>query len=102
MNSIIICSAKFLVEICVVESRKIRYGLQIFSDINPQEAKRFWFKELNISEDQFLSKIVVTQSGKIGTYRRKLPYGVLTLYCANIKLRKILDQLMQKYALQNF
>jgi hypothetical protein len=92
----------FLVEICGVSPLKIRYGLQLFTDINPIEAKRYWMDNLQMLPEQFFPKIVVTPSGKLGTYRKKSLYGVLTVYCANIKLRKILDQLMEKYAFTKF
>lgn len=92
----------FLVHICGVKPEKVRYGLQIFSDLDPKLAKQFWIENLDIHPDQFFPKIVVTASGKLGTYRKKSPYGVLTVYCANIKLRKNLDGLMEKYAFRNF
>lgn len=88
---------RFLTEILGVRKEKIRFGLQIFSDLNPHIAKKFWLDMLNISEQQMLPSVVVTQSGKIGTYRKKSQYGVLTVYCSNVKLRQLLDDLMQKY-----
>jgi hypothetical protein len=91
----------FLTEILGVKKNKIRFGLQIFTDIDPDIAKHFWMDSLHISEEQLLPSIVVTQSGKVGTYKKKSQYGVLTVYCSNIKLRKLLDDLMSKYAFCN-
>lgn len=92
----------FLTDILGVKKEKIRYGLQVFSDMDPVEAKKFWLETLGISVQQMLPSVVVTPTGKIGTYRKKSRYGVLTVYCANIKLRSIFDQLMEKYAFRNF
>lgn len=92
----------FLIQILGVRKNKIRFGLQIFSDIDPVVAKKFWIDKLCISEEQMLPSVVVTHSGKSGTYKRKVQYGVLTVYCSNVKLRQLLDELMQKYALNNF
>lgn len=70
-----------------------RFGLQIFSDMNPNEALDFWLKKLTISKHQFY-KTTVTQSGSIGTYRSKNRTGVLTIYYNNRNLRNhLLEQL---------
>ncbi len=92
----------FLTEILGVEKNRIRFGLQVFSDMDTLVVKKFWIDSLNISEEQMLPTVVVTQSGKIGTYRKKSRYGVLTVYCSNIKLRKLLDELMEKYTSATF
>jgi hypothetical protein len=89
---------EFLKVIFGVETRKIRYGLQVFSDMNVDDAKIFWMKHLNVKSDQFLAKVVITPSRGEGTYKNKVRYGVLTIYCANIKLRKLLDDFMIKYS----
>jgi len=88
----------FLEKICGVDKQKLRFGLQIFSDINPRVAKEYWIRALNVKAEQFHPKVVVTQSGKIGTYRKKSKYGVITLYCANVKLKKAFDMLMNDFA----
>ncbi len=81
---------KFLIEICGVSEGRIRYGLQIFEDINPENAVAYWLKELNITREQFLPTIVVSPSQGKGTYRKKSEYGVVTVYFNNKKLRDIL------------
>ncbi len=93
---------RFLTEILGVENNRIRFGLQVFSDMDPLVVKKYWMNLLNISENQMLPSVVVTQSGKIGSYRKKSLYGVLTIYCSNTKLRLLLDDLMDKYAFRNF
>ena len=76
----------FLREIYQVDESRLRFGLQIFSDINPRKAKTFWCKELNVHENKF-QKIVVSKPVNKGTYRRKCEYGVLTIYFSNTKIR---------------
>lgn len=94
---LIIRFVDFLINICGVQSTKIRYGLQVFSDVDKDEAKLFWKQKLNITDAQFFPKVVVSESKKKGTYREKNKYGVLTVYVSNVKLRRELDGLMEKY-----
>lgn len=79
----------FLDKIYSVPRDKLKFGLQLFSDCDKDDALNHWCKSLSIKPDQFY-KIHVTISGKIGTYRRKNKYGVGTLYYHNTKLQRIL------------
>ncbi len=85
---------EFLINILGVDNNKIKFSLQIFSDINPVKAKKYWIKTLKVKSSQFSKKITITESGKIGTYRRKSKYGVLTVYFHNKKLRNILIKML--------
>jgi hypothetical protein len=76
----------FLVYMYRVDVSRLRFGLQIFTDIKPEEATRFWCRKLNVSEKKF-QKPVVTKSVRKGTYRHKSEYGVLTIYFSNTKIR---------------
>lgn len=87
----------FLTVICGVKKEKLRFGLQIFSDMEPRRVKRWWLKHLGVRSDRFLPKTVVTPSRGAGTYREKTKYGVLTVYCFNVKLRKALDFLLERH-----
>lgn len=84
---------QFLNELFSVPKNKMKFGLQIFSDTDPQTALNFWTKKLDVKPSQFY-KITVTISGALGTYRKKSPYGVVTLYYHNKKLRDILVGLL--------
>jgi len=66
--------------------------------MDPIQAKRQWMKWLGVSASQFFPKTIVTPARSIGTYKEKSRYGVLTVHCANVKLRKVLDTYMQKFA----
>ena len=80
---------KFLIEIFEIDTNKLKYSLQIFSDVDIDEASNFWTKELNIDIKQ-LGKITVTPARSIGNYRKKNKYGVLIVYFHNRKLRDII------------
>ena|SRR3989344_7280626 len=79
----------FLDRLCGVDKTLLKFGLQIFSDIKPEVALRYWSNVIEIPEAQFY-KPVVTKSGSVGTYRNKNKYGVVTIYFGNTKLRDIL------------
>ena len=85
---------EFLIKILGVKKENIKFSLQVFSDIDPKEAKQFWIEKLKIKENQFYNKITITQSGKVGNYREKNRYGVLTIYYHNTKLRNILIEML--------
>lgn len=92
---------KFLRVILGVPILKLRFGLQIFSDMNPNKALGFWLRHLKshgVSRGQF-QRLVITQARSIGTYRQKSKYGVLTVYCGNIKLKHILDKMLAEQAI---
>jgi hypothetical protein len=79
---------RFLIELFGVDKDDLRFSLQIFSDIDPEEALMYWTHELGADRSQFY-KPTVTISGSLGTYRRSL-YGVVTINYLNKKLRDIL------------
>ena len=85
----------FLVKIYGIRKEKIKFGLQIFSDMKPARVMEYWIRELRASPSQF-QKIVITPSRGIGNYRQKTKYGVLTVYYHNKKLRDILCNTLEK------
>lgn len=80
---------KFLKEVYAVEDQKVKFGLQIFSDMNPNTAKKFWCDFLGVESRKFI-KTVVTPKRGVGTYHEKTKYGVLTVYISNKKLRNLI------------
>lgn len=87
--SVILMFIKFLETIYSISRSKLKFGMQLFSDCDEEEALRYWCDKLQVDRSQFY-KVHVTISGKIGTYRRKNEYGVVTLYYHNTRLQKIL------------
>lgn len=80
---------EFLAYCCRINKQKLRFGLQIFSDMSPKDALKFWQKELNVRVSSF-QKIIVTPTRGDGTYKHKIKHGVLTVYYHNKKLRDII------------
>lgn len=91
------CFMKFLIEIFGANTKKMRFGLQVFSDIRPREALDFWVKQLGVKSSSF-QKVVVTPTRGRGTYRVKSKYGVLTLYFHNKKLRTLMGLLLENFS----
>lgn len=79
----------FLEKIYRIDKNRLRFGLQVFSDMPAQGTLSFWSNFLQIPEDRFY-KTIVTPSVKRGTYRKKSAHGVLILYFSNSKLRDII------------
>lgn len=79
----------FLRKIYSIDDSKLRFALQIFTDMNQKREEKFWREFLDIKTSQFY-KTINTRSGSIGTYRTKSQHGVLTLYFGNKKLRDVL------------
>lgn len=80
---------RFLYEMYDIQSDKLRYGIQLFDDVDPDEALQYWSRELSVSESAFY-KVTITKSNRKGTYKIKSRYGVLTIYFHNKKLRDII------------
>ncbi len=79
----------FLIRIFGVARPDFRFAIQIFSDLNPEIAMRFWTSQLRVHRNQFY-KTRSTPSGSLGTYRRKSLHGVCTVHYNNKRLRDLL------------
>jgi hypothetical protein len=88
----------FLVRFYRIDSRRLRFGLQVFGDMRPETALRYWMKYLRVPRSQFYPSIVVTPHRGIGNYRQKTKYGVVTIYFNNRKLRDILCNAIEEMA----
>lgn len=79
----------FLEQIYNIDTKKLRFGLQIFSDCSADESIKFWSTQLSVHKDKFY-KVIITKSSKSGTYTNKNFHGVLTVYFSNVKLRDMI------------
>lgn len=84
---------EFLDKICGVKKEKLKFSLQIFSDLSESEVVNFWMNELDIKRSQFF-KVTITPYRSLGTYKHKSKYGVITVNFNNIKLKKIIDEML--------
>jgi hypothetical protein len=85
----------FLRKIYDIDDSKLRFALQIFTDMDQEKEEKFWRDFLKIDARKFY-KTINTRSGSIGTYREKSKHGVLTIYFGNKKLRDILVDEIEK------
>ncbi len=86
---------KFLVKFFCINKNDLKFHLHLFSDIDINESYDYWKKELKIKQEQFY-KPTITKTGKLGTYKKKSKYGVLTLYYGNTKLKNISVDLLPR------
>lgn len=94
-SDLILCFIKFLKVVYGINENKLKFGLQIFSDINPGIALDFWTNKLKVKETQFQKPVVSKIRGN-GNYKVKSRYGVLTVYFNNVKLRNIIISEIEK------
>ena len=80
----------YLKRICGVNEKKLKFWLQLFSDIDRERAIGYWKKELGLVD--FKPSITISLSQNKGSYKNKGKFGVLTLYVGNIKLRNWLGE----------
>lgn len=85
----------FLSVCFLCDQNRLKFGLQIFSDINPEESLDYWVKKLRVKRSQFY-KPLVSQIIRKGTYLKKSKYGVVTIYYNNTRLRNYLNELIEK------
>lgn len=89
---------KFLVELFQVNKKDLKFGLQIFNDIDTEKAINYWSKELKIDRSQFY-KVIITKSHSLGTYKNKSLYGVMTVHYHNSRLRNLLMDMIHRSGL---
>ncbi len=85
---------EFLEVIFEIKREKLRYSIQIFKDISSEEALNYWTKELGAKKEQFYKPIVINIQRK-GTYKYKSSYGVVIMYFNNIKLKKLICNMIE-------
>ncbi len=91
----------FLHKFYRIDSKRLRFGLQIFGDMDIKTSVRYWVKTLRVSRKQFYPKIIVTPYRGVGNYRNKTKHGVLTVYFNNRKLRDIIRSAIEKQTMRN-
>jgi len=80
---------RFLITFFKVDRKDLRFHLHTFTDIDLNETFDYWTRKLKVKREQFY-KPTITETGKLGTYRNKSKYGVVTVYYCNKKLRDLL------------
>ncbi len=85
---------EFLEKFFSIDRKKLKFSIQLFSDISPQKSLRYWSKELGIKKNQFYKPLVIKVRGK-GTYRFKSEYGTVIVYFNNVKLKRAICEMIE-------
>ena len=80
----------FLTNICGVQRDKLKAALNVFDDVDLQEALNFWQKETKIPKERFTKSTI--RKARDGTYKNKSKYGTITVYISNTKLKQFIDK----------
>ena len=86
---------EFLERMCGVEKSRLRFSVQVFEDLNPEIALRYWANELSVGLDQFYKPVVSRVRGP-GTYRNKSQHGVVIVYFNNVRLKEKMCEMIDK------
>lgn len=85
----------FLYKFFKIPKSKLKFSLQVFGDISAKKCLEYWCKGLKVGKTQFYKTIVSEIRGK-GTYRNKSEHGVVILYFNNVKLKKLILEMIEK------
>jgi hypothetical protein len=85
----------FLVHIYGIDVRKLRFGLQLFNDSDPEHAIRYWSGQLDVPRERF-HKVTISKVRGEGTYKTKSQHGVLTVHFNNKRLRDLIMDSIEK------
>jgi hypothetical protein len=85
----------FLKHIYCLNEKRFSYSIVCFNDIDPDDARSYWAKELGINPGKFGKITIIPKQGK-GTYKRKSQYGVCTVQGNNSKLRRLVISIINK------
>lgn len=81
---------RFLEEICGVDESHIRTWLLLYPDLDENESKQYWIREVGISPDSFIKSTVIQGRHK----SRRVRYGVCAIYTSSNYLKeKIMEWL---------
>jgi hypothetical protein len=85
----------FIERMCGVKRESLRFSLQLFGDMSPENTLQYWVKELRVGAKQFYRPVISDLRGK-GTYRHKSRHGVVIVYFNNVRLKAILCEMIDK------
>ena len=73
-----------------IPDEQMRIALYVYEDLDPEEVKQFWSKELNIPRGQFIKTQILKSRSRLT--KRKSKYGICSLYFSstevNVKIRE--------------
>lgn len=84
-----------------MKTEKLKYSLQLFGDVNKEEAVLFWCEFLSLKPEKLGKVSIVKLRGK-GTYKKKNKLGVLQIACYNKNLKQIVDNLVRTLKISSY
>jgi hypothetical protein len=85
----------FLIETLGIDKERLRFSIQIPPDLSSKDTLNFWINELNLNKNQFYKPYILKKRGN-GSYKNKSKYGTIIVYFNNIKLKKLICNLIDK------
>ncbi len=84
----------FLDNFLNIDKNRLRFSIQIPPDISPNKALKYWSKELNFNEKYFYNPQIIKVRGN-GSYKYKTQFGTVIVYLNNIRLKKLICDLIE-------
>lgn len=85
---------EFLEQFFNIDKNRLKFSIQIFDDIKPNNALEYWSRELNLNKKQFYKPTILKVRGD-GTYKYKSEYGSVIMYFNNVKLKKSICEMIE-------
>lgn len=85
---------EFLERFCKIDKDRLRFSLQIPKDVSPKKSLKYWSEQLGLDKKYFYKPQIVKVRRK-GTYKYKTLYGTAILNFNNIKLKKIICEMIE-------
>jgi len=86
---------RFLRGICGVSERRIWAWINIFDDVDLEEAQAYWEEVTGLPRSQFYQPVVRSRRG--GTYLNTSDYGTITVGVSSTKLHSIVQKWCEDY-----
>jgi hypothetical protein len=77
-----------------INKDQLKFSLQIFDDLYINDSLEYWTDTLGVNKSQFYKTIISKIRGG-GTYRSKSRHGVIIIYFNNIKVKKIILEMIE-------
>jgi hypothetical protein len=77
-----------------INKDQLKFSLQIFDDLYTNDSLEYWTDTLGVNKSQFYKTIISKIRGD-GTYRSKSRHGVIIIYFNNVKVKKIIMEMIE-------
>lgn len=88
----------FYRNILKVPEGKIRAGLFVYEDLDPNRVQKYWSSKLDLSENYFIKTHILPNKGKPG--KKKSIWGMCNIYVCSTELKIKMTQWIRAFALE--